>query len=163
MIRVLLEEFLSVPRFDVSIQIVGRTEIIRLNETFLRHAGATDVIAFDYRDASVASGVLHGEVFVCLPVAFEQSRRFRTSWQRELVRYAVHGVLHLWGYDDRNEQARRLMKRAEDKALELLFRRFYVGKLGGPSGLPHKSRPSHGRSGQITGSSGMAWGGAAFN
>jgi len=70
----------------------------------LRHAGATDVIAFDY---SIRASHLRGEIFICVDEALVQARRFRTTWQSESVRYVVHGVLHLLGFDDRRPAACR--------------------------------------------------------
>ena len=52
-----------------------------------------------------------GEIFVCVPEALAQASRFGAAWQEELVRYIVHGVLHLRGYDDLQPVARRKMKR----------------------------------------------------
>ena len=75
----------------------------------------------------------HGEIFICLDEAVSQARRFRTTWQSELVRYVVHGVLHLLGYDDAASRARRRMKKAEDTLLHLLAREFDLYNLGLPS------------------------------
>ncbi len=171
-IRTLLLEVLDQPRFQLEIHIVNPDEITRLNETYLRHRGVTDVIAFDYSsppetglgqenspqdisspeplNASLANSChsapqeerlgerrpLHGEIFVCLPEAMKQARRFRTTWQTELVRYLVHAILHLSGYDDRTPAKRRVMKRAEDKALRTLRTRYYFEKMAGPSHRP---------------------------
>ena len=139
--------------FDLSIYLVAVPEITRLNETFLNHKGSTDVITFDYaekvgqpsrlsrfprprsrsrdrRDACQTR--LHGELFVCLDEAVDQARRFHTTWQRELVRYVVHGLLHLLGYDDRNPQARRRMKAAEDAHVRRLASQFSFRALSRP-------------------------------
>jgi probable rRNA maturation factor len=129
MVRTLCAEVLARAAVDVGIQIVGSAEIIRLNEAFLRHQGATDVITFSY--AEPGSGALHGEIFVCLPEAFSQARCFRTTWQQELARYVVHGVLHLCGYDDQTPATRRRMKRAEDAALRQLAVQYCFQELGG--------------------------------
>jgi probable rRNA maturation factor len=130
-VRALLQEVLGYREYELDIHIVGGAEITRLNEEFLRHQGATDVITFDY--AAAGTRRLHGEIFVCLPEALAQARRFRTTWQRELVRYVVHGVLHLCGYDDRTTAERRRMKRAEDAALRQLAAQYRFGKAGGKS------------------------------
>jgi probable rRNA maturation factor len=113
---------LSVQQFDLGIYIVGAKEMTELNETFLRHKGSTDVITFDYgeprtplRKAPRIVPALHGEIFVCIHEAIAQAKRFRTSWQSELVRYALHGLLHLLGYDDKRAASRHLMKREEDR------------------------------------------------
>jgi rRNA maturation RNase YbeY len=108
---------------------VDAPESTRLNEKFLQHRGSTDVITFDYGDASEPD-LLSGEIFVCLDEAVKQARRFRTSWQSELVRYVVHGILHLCGYDDRKPRARRTMKREEDRLVKQLTARFAVRQLG---------------------------------
>jgi rRNA maturation RNase YbeY len=79
---------------------------------------------------SDASALVHGELFVCLDEAVGQCRRFNTLWQSELVRYIVHGILHLLGYDDRRPAARRLMKREEDRLLTQLAKRFPFRRLG---------------------------------
>ncbi len=130
--RTFLLEILDRPRFDLEIHIVGVDEIIRLNETYLRHRGVTDVIAFDYTDSPDAG--LQGEIYICLPEARAQARRFHTTWQSELVRYFVHAVLHLAGYDDRTSAKRRTMKRAEDNALARLQTLYSLNKISGPSG-----------------------------
>jgi probable rRNA maturation factor len=127
----LLQNLLEVEQYDLGIYLVGATEMTRLNETFLRHKGPTDVIAFNYaeeagpapdrsggRDARTT--LLHGEIFICIDEAVAQARRFRTSWQSELIRYLIHGLLHLRGYDDQNAPARRKMKREEDRLLRRL-------------------------------------------
>src|SRR5512146_1229077 len=51
-IRTLLEQLLQLDRFALGVYLVGAPEITRLNETFLRHQGPTDVIAFDYNEAN---------------------------------------------------------------------------------------------------------------
>jgi rRNA maturation RNase YbeY len=73
---------------------------------------------------------LHGEIFVCLDEAVSQARQFHTTWQSEVVRYVVHGVLHLLGYDDLDTRARRKMKKAEDALVGRLARQFDFRGLG---------------------------------
>ena len=48
----------------------------------------------------VTRSTLHGELFICVDEAVFQAKQFGTSWQLEIVRYVVHGVLHLRGHDD---------------------------------------------------------------
>ena len=117
---------LQATEFDLTIQLVGEAEMTRINETRLRHAGSTDVITFDY---SESGGSLAGEIFVCVDEAVIQARRFRTTWQEELVRYVVHGVLHLRGHDDLRVAARRRMKREEGRLTRKLARDFRLSKL----------------------------------
>jgi rRNA maturation RNase YbeY len=114
-----------VEEFELGLHFVNTAEMTRLNEAFLRHAGPTDVITFDHAERP-AAGRLHGEIFVCVDEAAAQARRFRTIWQAEVLRYVIHGTLHLLGYDDRLARARRKMKREEDRLLRTLLARFHA-------------------------------------
>jgi probable rRNA maturation factor len=58
-----------------------------------------------------------------------QARKFGTSWQSEVIRYLVHGVLHLLGFDDSSAGARRKMKWEENRRLREITRRFPLSKL----------------------------------
>jgi probable rRNA maturation factor len=113
--------------YRIGILLVGAREIARLNEAFLQHAGPTDVIAFGYMTDQTQS--LHGEVVVCVDEAVRQARRFRTSWQREVVRYVVHGLLHFKGYDDATVVQRRRMKGVENRLVQELAREFSLSQL----------------------------------
>jgi rRNA maturation RNase YbeY len=81
-----------------------REKMALVNRGFLQHEGSTDVITFDHaekRSGKRKSGIkLHGELFICVDEAILQAKNFKTSWQSEIVRYIVHGVLHLLGHDD---------------------------------------------------------------
>jgi rRNA maturation RNase YbeY len=112
--------------FDLTVHLIGESEMTRLNETCLRHAGSTDVITFDYAEPKDS---LAGEIFVCVDEALVQAARFRTSWQEELARYIIHGTLHLLGHDDLRPTARRRMKREEGRRLKKLARDFRLSKL----------------------------------
>ena len=58
-----------------------------------------------------------------------QAKQFRTSWQSEVVRYAVHGVLHLLGHDDLRLAARRKMKREENRLVRRLAKEFPLARI----------------------------------
>jgi rRNA maturation RNase YbeY len=75
---------------------------------------------------------LHGEIFVCLDEAVRQAQRFHTSWPAELMRYVIHGLLHLRGFNDARPAARRRMKREEDRLLRRVAGRFDLSRLAKP-------------------------------
>ena len=127
--RHLLEEARHCSQYELALHFVAAPEMAQLNENFLGHSGSTDVITFDYRDPAEAA-VLRGEIFICVDDALAQAPRFGTTWQSEIVRYLVHGVLHLEGYDDTTPGRRKLMKREENKLVKELSRRFDLGRLG---------------------------------
>jgi probable rRNA maturation factor len=113
--------------YELGIHIVASTEMSRINEHYLQHEGSTDVITFNYRDGR--KGPVLGEIFLCIDDAIKQAKEFRTTWQSEVVRYIVHGVLHLLGYDDLKPALRREMKREENRYVNSLSCEFDLGKL----------------------------------
>ncbi|HXB60464.1 MAG TPA: rRNA maturation RNase YbeY [Candidatus Acidoferrales bacterium] len=120
-----LEE-LGITETDLGIVIVSAEEMARLNEEFLNHKGPTDVITFDYKNPEL---LIPGEIFVCIEEAKRQAKEFKTTWQSEVVRYVVHGILHLSGYDDLQPAARKKMKLVEGRLVRELSRRFALSKL----------------------------------
>ncbi len=132
----LLAELLPGKNAELGVTLVAAPEMARINGQFLQHEGSTDVITFDYSEVpdpkpqtANPMSKLHGELFVCLDEAVLQARRFRTTWQSELVRYIIHGTLHLLGHDDRRSPDRRQMKREENRLLRVLARRFALSRL----------------------------------
>ena len=126
---------LQITSAEFGVNLVSDAEMTRVNETFLQHEGSTDVITFDHSELSTRPQTpdprpnLHGELFICVDEAIRQARRFRTTWQSELVRYVVHGVLHLLGHDDHRAADRRKMKREENRLVRLMARRFAFTRL----------------------------------
>jgi len=124
---------LNITGAELGINLVGAREMALVNETFLQHDGPTDVITFDHLDPEARSkeqGVkLNGELFICVDVALAQAKEFKSSWQAEVVRYVVHGVLHLLGHDDLKPHLRRKMKREENRLVRRLTRRFSLAQL----------------------------------
>lgn len=132
--RALLVEVLELREFEIGIHLVAAPEMAAVNATFLQHDGSTDVITFDHSNAergtrNAEMGKLHGEIFICVDDAVAQARQFRTTWQSEVARYLVHGVLHLLGYDDLLPVARRKMKREENRLVRELARRFVLSEI----------------------------------
>lgn len=125
-LRFALERVFGISDCELCFHFVPASEMARVNEKFLNHIGPTDVITFSH---SANREKLHGEIFICPKVAAVQAREFRTSWQEEIVRYCVHGLLHLRGYDDVRAADRRKMKREEDRVVNDLTAQFAVARL----------------------------------
>jgi probable rRNA maturation factor len=126
---------LNIAEAELGINLVGAHEMTLVNETFLQHEGPTDVITFDHaeiEEKKAESGErksLHGELFVCMDEALLQAKKFGVSWQSEVVRYVIHGVLHLLGHDDLRTDLRRTMKREENRLVRRLAGRFSLAQL----------------------------------
>jgi probable rRNA maturation factor len=112
----ILREKLQIADFELAIHLVAAPEMARVNKAFLNHEGSTDVITFNHSEEACIK--LHGEIFLCLDDAVKQATQFRTTWPSEVVRYVIHGLLHLCGHDDLKPAARRVMKREENRLLK---------------------------------------------
>jgi probable rRNA maturation factor len=113
--RKVLELCLRVPRKKktdlaqlpgISVLIVSDRKIASLHRQFMTESGPTDVITFQ-----------HGEIFISAETARRNARRFENALARELRLYVVHGLLHLHGFDDRDEAPARKMQIVQRKIL----------------------------------------------
>ncbi|HEY3931052.1 MAG TPA: rRNA maturation RNase YbeY [Verrucomicrobiae bacterium] len=128
---------LEIEHCELEINLLGTREMAAINETFLGHEGSTDVITFDYSEGKKLRrnvGV-SGEIFISVDDAIAQAKKFKTKWQSEIVRYIVHGILHLLGHDDLKPQLRSKMKREENLLLRKLSKKFPLAEIGGGSKL----------------------------
>jgi probable rRNA maturation factor len=81
---------------EVSVALVGDAEITGLNQGYLGHEGPTDVISFALHERGEPP---LGDVYVCVDQAARQAAGFGATVQEEVLRLAVHGTLHVLGYD----------------------------------------------------------------
>jgi probable rRNA maturation factor len=90
-----------------------------LHAQYMGDPSPTDVLTFDSRDDGHGLE-LEGDIAVGVDVARRQARQWGASVKEELLRYVIHGVLHLLGYDDDVPARQRRMRREEDRVLALL-------------------------------------------
>lgn len=91
-------------------------EILRVNRQYLDHDYYTDIITFD----SCMGRLLRGDLFISLDTVASNADALGVSYDRELRRVIIHGVLHLCGINDKGPGEREIMEQNEDKALALL-------------------------------------------
>ena len=91
--------------------------ILEVNKEFLGHDYYTDIITFDYSEP----GVVSGDMYISLDTVQSNSRKFRTSYDREFMRVIIHGVLHLCGINDKGRGERAVMEAAENRALDMWY------------------------------------------
>ena len=120
----------GVARASVNVAIVDDATLRELNRRYLDHDYDTDVLSF-LLECTTAGGSraaesngrrgagkkIEGEVVVSMEMAARRSREFHWSPQSEVVLYVVHGLLHLAGYDDNNDDEKRLMRTRESAIL----------------------------------------------
>ena len=91
-------------------------KILEINKQFLNHDYFTDIITFDYSTASIISG----DIFISIDTVNNNAKELNISYNTELLRIMIHGILHLCGQEDKSTKQRAEMTRKENLALELL-------------------------------------------
>jgi len=120
MIRAWIAETIAKHRFQLAslnIVLVDDERIGTLNETYLNHKGPTDVITFQY---NTKGEPIDGEIFIGTETVKANAKRFAVSFERELHRVMIHGLLHLLGYSDKTSAGKKKMTEAEDRCLSSL-------------------------------------------
>lgn len=90
--------------------------LLKLNEEFLDHDTLTDIISFDY----TMGKLIGGDIFISVDRVKENAEIFKQSFEVELARVMMHGVLHYMGYKDKTEEEKSVMRSEEDTCLKLL-------------------------------------------
>ena len=91
-------------------------EILDVNRQYLHHDYYTDIITFDYSEGDLISG----DLFISLDTVRSNAAEFGATFDNELHRILIHGILHLCGQADKTPEARAEMTRKENDALTLL-------------------------------------------
>ena len=91
-------------------------KIIEVNRQFLQHDYYTDIITFDYSRGKRISG----DMFISLDTVATNAELVNATYDAELHRVIIHGVLHLCGIDDKGEGEREIMEGFENQALAIL-------------------------------------------
>lgn len=97
-------------------------KILEVNKQYLQHNYYTDIITFDYCEDELLMGhkdTLSGDLFISLDTVRSNAIQQGTTYEEELHRVIIHGVLHLIGINDKGPGERDIMETAENKALEL--------------------------------------------
>jgi probable rRNA maturation factor len=107
------------PLQELSLALVGDRQMADLHQQFLSLPGPTDVLTFPL-DTARNGCAIAGEVVICVPEARRQSKIHNVPIRDELLLYALHGLLHLSGFDDRTDRDYQKMHAAEDAILQKL-------------------------------------------
>lgn len=105
---------------EVSIVLIGKRTIKKMNEEFLEHTYVTDIITFDY----VCEKIISGDLFICPEQVQENAKIFNEPIEKEMRRVMVHGILHLCGYKDKTKNQKVEMRKMENFYLKKLKLKF---------------------------------------
>lgn len=90
-------------------------EILNVNRQYLQHDYYTDIITFDYCEDDRISG----DLFISLDTVRSNAELFGKTYEDELHRVIIHGILHLCGINDKGPGEREIMEAAENEALAM--------------------------------------------
>jgi len=110
-------------RGEISLRIVGEAEGAELNERYRRRRGPTNVLSFAGTDSPSGSpdeARLLGDIVICAPVIAREANEQGKSLDAHWAHIALHGALHLLGYDHEAEREARIMERREAELLAAL-------------------------------------------
>ena len=100
---------------EIAYIFVDDEKIREVNRQYLGHDYYTDIITFDYCEGDVISG----DLFISLDTVRTNAEQVGATYEEELHRVIIHGILHLCGINDKGPGEREIMEAAEDKALAL--------------------------------------------
>lgn len=102
---------------NVSYIFCSNQYILELNQQYLNHNYFTDIITFDY----CYDNKVEGDIFISIDTVLDNSHRFKTNFNDELLRVIIHGVLHLVGFSDKTAKQQKQMRVLEDEALSIFY------------------------------------------
>ena len=100
---------------EIAYIFVDDEKILEVNRQYLGHDYYTDIITFDY----CAGEVISGDIFISLDTVRTNAEQVGATYEEELHRVIIHGILHLCGINDKGPGEREIMEAAEDRALAL--------------------------------------------
>lgn len=101
---------------DIAYIFCNDEKILEVNRQYLQHDYYTDIITFDYDEDDVISG----DLFISLDTVRTNAEQVGSTYEEELHRVIIHGILHLCGINDKGPGEREIMEENENKALALL-------------------------------------------
>lgn len=120
-----IKDELELSVHSLEFNFVTSDTMIAVNKKYLGHNYSTDIITFDY---SNEKNNLDGEIFISLPDAVENSKKYGIPTDNELMRLIAHGILHLVGYDDTTAAKKKKMKIVENELVKK-FHKYSKGLL----------------------------------
>ena len=100
---------------EIGYLFVDDEKILEVNREHLGHDYYTDVITFDYDEDDTVSG----DIVISLDTVRSNAQLFGKTYEEELYRVIIHGILHLCGINDKGPGEREIMEAAENKALAM--------------------------------------------
>ena len=100
---------------DIAYMFCGDDQVLEANISYLEHDTYTDIITFDYVEGDVVSG----DILISVDRIKDNAQTFGCTFEQELHRVIIHGILHLLGVGDKTDEEAKMMRKREEEALKL--------------------------------------------
>lgn len=106
----------KVKQFDINYIFCADEYILKINRDFLQHDFYTDIITFDN---TATPKKLASDIFISIERVTENAKKLNTTFDEELHRVLIHGILHLLGFKDKTAKEKQIMRDKENESLQL--------------------------------------------
>lgn len=112
-------------KFDtIIVNFLSDEQLLQLNKKHLNHDYYTDILTFKLSDEPIFT-----ELLISYERAFENSKKFKTTFENEILRLIIHGLLHSIGLEDNSRSEKIKMRKAETKILNYLDKKNFIKKF----------------------------------
>lgn len=123
-------KFVKRPRdLELGVFFLSDREIKALNKQYKKRDRPTDVLSFAIVSAGSGGGVPMGEIFISVDRARRNCKLYKNTIEDELMLYVIHGILHLFGYDDLKSDDRNEMSEKQEEVLKFLREKRNLSKV----------------------------------
>lgn len=102
---------------DITVIFCSDSYLLSMNKSYLNHDYFTDIITFDYSDGSIISG----DLFISIDTVNDNANKFGVTFEQELLRVVIHGVLHLMGFNDKSVEEQKEIREQEERYLKIYY------------------------------------------
>ncbi|MDP4266783.1 MAG: rRNA maturation RNase YbeY [Bacteroidota bacterium] len=114
----------KINRISINLIFCSDKYLYEINKKYLNHDTLTDIITFDYSEKNLISG----DLLISIERVEENAKEFSNSFEAELLRVIIHGVLHLLSYNDKTENEKREMREKENIYIDIYKNKMNSGK-----------------------------------
>jgi rRNA maturation RNase YbeY len=116
-IKFIIEKEFKKSAGDITYYFTDDPEILEINKKYLNHNFYTDIITFGY----CTENNISGDIVISVDTVKSNANEFNVTFENELNRVIIHGILHLIGFDDKDDDQIKRMREKENWALQIFY------------------------------------------
>ena len=112
----------------IDITFVTDKKIKALNKKYMSRNRETDVLSFSFVEKMLSGKNIFGDIYISSDRAAFNARRFGSIFDKELLLYVIHGILHVLGFGDKTKKEKKLMRKLEERFLKKLWKSKHLSR-----------------------------------